>query len=144
MHNRIARSTIALAAACIGVSLAYAATPIFWQVSNEAEFSKGEVENLSIDGYGRLTLGPSATSVYEMSSPFLWSMVSSPDGTVYVGTGARGRTVCRDVARRPHLQDRRGRPIERPLRPSRQVHMVACRRSGGKCLCGHRRQGCRL
>ena len=91
MHNRIARVTVAFAAACIGVSLAYAATPTFWQVSNEAEFSKGDVENLSIDGYGRLTLGPSATSVYEMSSPFLWSMVSSPDGTVYVGTGNEGQ-----------------------------------------------------
>ena len=100
MHNRLARVTVAFAAACAGVTLAYAATPTFWQVSNEAEFSKGEVENLSIDTYGRLTLGPSATSVYEMSSPFLWSMVSGPDGVVYVGTGNEGQVYRIDASGR--------------------------------------------
>ena len=44
MSNRIARVAFALAAVCAGVSLAYAATPTFWQVSNEAEFAKGDVE----------------------------------------------------------------------------------------------------
>ena len=58
MPTRISRVAFALAAVCAGVSLAYAANPTFWQVSNEAEFAKGDVENLSIDGYGRLTLGP--------------------------------------------------------------------------------------
>ena len=91
MPTRIDRVAVALATACAAVSLAYAATPTFWQVSNEAEFSKGEVENLSIDTYGRLTLGPSATSVYEMSAPFLWSMVGGPDGSIYVGSGNEGQ-----------------------------------------------------
>src|SRR4026209_789742 len=91
MSKRTSRVALALTVVCAGVSLAYAAAPTFWQVSNEAEFSKGEVENLSIDGYGRLTLGPTATAVYEMSAPFLWSMVSAPDGTVYVGTGNEGQ-----------------------------------------------------
>jgi len=78
MSNRIARVAFALAAVCAGVSLAYAAAPTFWQVSNEAEFAKGDVENLSIDSYGRLTLGPAAMSIYEASAPFLWSMVTGP------------------------------------------------------------------
>jgi len=91
MSNRTARVAFALAAVCAGVSLAYAAAPTFWQVSNEAEFAKGDVENLSIDRYGRLTLGPAATSLYEASAPFLWSMVSAPDGTMYVGSGNEGQ-----------------------------------------------------
>jgi hypothetical protein len=91
MSNRTARVAFALAAVCAGVSLAYAAAPTFWQVSNEAEFAKGDVENLSIDRYGRLTLGPAATSIYDASAPFLWSMVSAPDGSMYVGSGNEGQ-----------------------------------------------------
>lgn len=91
MSNRTARVAFALAAVCAGVSLAYAAAPTFWQVSNEAEFARGDVENLSIDSYGRLTLGPAATSIYDASAPFLWSMVSAPDGSIYVGSGNEGQ-----------------------------------------------------
>ena len=91
MSKRTFRVALALAVVCAGVSLAYAANPTFWQVSNEAEFSKGDVENLSIDGYGRLTLGPSATPVYDASAPFLWSMINALDGSMYVGSGNEGQ-----------------------------------------------------
>jgi len=91
MTTRIRRAAFALAAVCTGVSLVYAAVPTFWQVSNEAEFSRGDVENLSIDIYGRLTLGPSMTSLYDASAPFLWSMITAPDGTMYVGSGNEGQ-----------------------------------------------------
>ena len=68
-----------------------AAVPTFWQVSTESEFLKGEVENLSVDGYGRLTLGPAATALYESNAPFLWTLVTAPDGTVYAGSGNEGQ-----------------------------------------------------
>jgi hypothetical protein len=98
MSNNIARVAFALAVVCAGVSLAYAAAPTFWQVSNEAEFAKGDVENLSIDSYGRLTLGPAATAIYEASAPFLWSMVSAPDGSLYVGSGNEGQVYRIDAS----------------------------------------------
>ena len=91
MSKRISRVAFALAVVCAGVSLAYAANPTFWQVSNEAEFAKGDVEHLSIDSYGRLTLGPSTSSIYDASAPFLWSMISAPDGSLYVGSGNEGQ-----------------------------------------------------
>src|SRR3954470_722780 len=91
MKTRLRSAALALAAVCAGVSLAYAAMPTFWQVSNEAEFSKGDVENLSIDRYGRLTLGPSTALVYDATAPFLWSMLTAPDGSMYVGSGNEGQ-----------------------------------------------------
>ena len=91
MTRRFSRAALALAAVCAGAPLVYAANPTFWQVSNEAEFARGDVENLSIDGYGRLTLGPSTTPVYDASAPFLWSMISGPDGSTYVGSGNEGQ-----------------------------------------------------
>ena len=37
---------------------AEAASTSFWQVSTQAEFLKGEVEQVSIDSDGRVSLGP--------------------------------------------------------------------------------------
>ena len=77
---------------------AYAALPTFWQVSTEAEFLQGEVENLSIDTYGRLTLGPATTTVYESSAPFLWTVVPGPDGSLFVGSGNEGQVFRIDAS----------------------------------------------
>jgi sugar lactone lactonase YvrE len=74
-----------------------ASTPTFWEVSTESEFLRGEIENLSIDPFGRLTLGPTAAPVYETSAPFVWTMVSGPDGTVYAGSGNEGQVYKIDA-----------------------------------------------
>lgn len=88
-----------LVLASVGLaSVLYASVPTFWQVSTEAEFLRGEVDNLSLDGYGRLTLGPTATAVWESTAPFLWTMVSAPDGSIYVGSGNEGQVQKIDPA----------------------------------------------
>ena len=92
------RVLLAVAAACLVARVLSAAVPTFWQVSTEAEFLRGEVENLSIDTYGRLTLGPTSTAVYESTAPFLWSMVAAPDGAVFVGSGNEGQVHRIDPA----------------------------------------------
>ena len=84
MTTRLYRAALALAAVCASVSLAYAANPTFWQVSNEAEFAKGDVENLSIDGYGRLTLGPlwrgHGDPTMRMTPDGVWRATRTPEG----------------------------------------------------------------
>ena len=74
-----------------------AAGPTFWQVSTEADLLRGEVENLSIDQYGRLTLGPVSSQVYESSAPFLWTVVQGPDGASYIGSGNEGQVLRVDA-----------------------------------------------
>ena len=85
------RACLVAASLCLAVGVLSAAVPTFWQVSTEAEFLRGDVENLSIDSYGRLTLGPTATPLYESTAPFLWTMVTAPDGNIYVGSGNEGQ-----------------------------------------------------
>ncbi len=87
--KRVIPAALVLCAAAAVV--VQAALPTFWQVSTESEFLQGEVENLSIDNYGRLTLGPTAAPVYESSAPFLWTLVSAPDGSTFVGSGNEGQ-----------------------------------------------------
>jgi len=72
---------------------AFAALPTFWQVSTEAEFLRGEFESLSIDAFGRLTLGPAAAPLYESSAPFIWTLLVAADGTTYAGTGNDGQVI---------------------------------------------------
>src|SRR5687768_1696475 len=85
------KALVVLAGACLTAAVLHAAVPTFWQVSTEAEFLRGEVENLSLDTYGRLTLGPTSTPVHESTAPFLWAMVTAADGSVYVGSGNDGQ-----------------------------------------------------
>src|SRR4051794_8875663 len=90
MFQRFRAAMPALALVCAPAAT-IAPVPTFWEVSAESEFLKGEVENLSIDSYGRLTLGPASTALYESNAPFLWMLVTAPDGTVYAGSGNEGQ-----------------------------------------------------
>jgi len=98
MPKLFLRALIAVVGACAVAGVLHAAVPTFWQVSTEAEFLRGEVENLSIDTYGRLALGPASTPIHESTAPFLWAMVEGPDGSVYVGSGNDGQVHRIDAA----------------------------------------------
>src|SRR5262249_10268021 len=76
--------------ACAGAALR-ASSPKFFVAATQAEFLKGDLENLSVDARGQLTLGPASDVVYETPSPFLWTVVPAPDGSLYAGTGNDGR-----------------------------------------------------
>ena len=89
----LAAAVIAAAGAALTAS-----KPIFWQTATLTEFLRGEVENLSIDGHGRLILGPATELVAETTSPFLWAMVAAPDGSLYVGSGNEGKVIKVDAA----------------------------------------------
>ena len=70
-----------------------ASKPVFWQTATLNDFLRGEVESLSVDGHGRLTLGPATETVAETTAPFLWTMVVAPDGAMYLGSGTEGKVL---------------------------------------------------
>jgi sugar lactone lactonase YvrE len=83
---------IAAGAAVVAAAVSlHASSPKFFQAATQAEFLRGDVENLSIDTRGQLMLGPAAQLVYETAAPFLWSVVAGADGSLFVGTGNEGR-----------------------------------------------------
>ena len=90
--SSFARRALVAAAlfACAGGALG-AAAPKFFSATTQADFLKGDLENLSVDARGQLMLGPATELVYETPSPFLWTVVPAPDGTLYIGTGNDGR-----------------------------------------------------
>jgi hypothetical protein len=97
MSSRPLFIAVFLASASI---VAHAALPTFWQVSTESELLRGEVENLAIDSFGRLTLGPTSSTIYDASAPFLWTVVNGPDGSLYAGSGNEGQVYRIDSSGR--------------------------------------------
>jgi len=69
------------------------AAPGFWQTATQADFLRGEVEQLSIDEHGRVTLGPELTKVHDAAAPFVWTLLAGPDGAWFLGTGNDGKVL---------------------------------------------------
>ncbi|HXE80275.1 MAG TPA: hypothetical protein VNK41_05970 [Vicinamibacterales bacterium] len=86
---------------CLGIVLLSLCIPLtvsgagarFWHVATQADFLRGEVTNLAIDLHGRLVLGPEATPVASVASPFLWALAPAPDGSVFAGAGNDGQVL---------------------------------------------------
>jgi len=90
----IRRSVWLLGAAVLAASVSLiAAAPTFWNVSTQADFLKGDVEDLSIDSDGRVFPGPSASLLAETAAPFLWTVVTGSDGTLWAGSGNEGQVL---------------------------------------------------
>ena len=70
---------------------AHASSPKFFTAATQADFLKGEVENLSIDARGQLLLGPALELVYETPAPFIWTISAASDGAFFLGTGNDGK-----------------------------------------------------
>jgi hypothetical protein len=62
-----------------------------WTQDTYDEFSRGTTRNVAIDSTGALQLAPAFKQVYNTPSTFLWSMVPSNDGAVFVGGGSPAR-----------------------------------------------------
>jgi len=69
------------------------AAPGFWQAATQADFLKGDVDQLSIDEHGRVTLGPELTRIHDAAAPFVWTIVPGPESSWYLGTGNDGKVI---------------------------------------------------
>jgi hypothetical protein len=79
------------AAALLVCTWQLSAAPGFWQAATQADFLKGDIDQLSVDRHGRLTLGPEVKKIFDGAVTVVWAMTSSPDGTTYLGTGNDGK-----------------------------------------------------
>ena len=68
-----------------------AATTTTWEMSNYQDFIKGRFQGVALDRDGRLTLAPKLDDVFNSGQPVIWSVAQARDGSIYAGTGHRGR-----------------------------------------------------
>ena len=82
---------VCVAAAALAAATLDASSSKFFQTATQADFLKGEVDSLSVDARGQLTLGPAVELVYESAAPFVWAVVPGSDGSFFIGTGNEGK-----------------------------------------------------
>jgi len=70
---------------------AYASGPASWELSQYADFIKGKLKNLSLTRDGTLEPGPAIAAALPLGEVSLWTMAAAPDGSVYLGSGPKGR-----------------------------------------------------
>ncbi|HWQ54981.1 MAG TPA: hypothetical protein VN442_14945 [Bryobacteraceae bacterium] len=69
-----------------------------WEMNTYQDFVRGRFHGVSLGRDGRLALAPRLDTVFSSDQPVVWSAVRTPDGSLYVATGHRGRLFRIDVA----------------------------------------------
>ncbi len=68
-----------------------AATTATWEMNTYQDFLKGQFSGASLDQDGRLHISPKIETVFSTGQSVIWTMAQAPDGSLYAGTGHRGR-----------------------------------------------------
>jgi hypothetical protein len=85
----VALAGLALAADCLAVETKY------WQQSDQSDFEKGTLTQISLRSDGRLFLAPSLTEMFDTATPYLWSVARDSKGYLYTGGGGTGGGTAR-------------------------------------------------
>ena len=93
---RYSARTAAVAAAL--AAYAFASGTQAWEMSSYSDFVRGRFDGISLSREGRLSLAPKMETVFTSDQPVIWSVAEAPDGTLYAGTGHRGRVYRIDRA----------------------------------------------
>jgi hypothetical protein len=62
-----------------------------WEMDSYSDFIRGRFDGVSLSREGRLSLAPKFDTVFTSDQPVIWSVARASDGTLYAGTGNRGR-----------------------------------------------------
>jgi len=90
-------------AAILGVWPVYAATTAVWEMNTFQDFQKGRFTGISLSRDGRMTLAPQVNPIFSPDQPQIWAIARAPDGSLYLGTGHRGRLYKVDASGRGSL-----------------------------------------
>ena len=85
-----AGARLGLAAVLLQVVLLASTTQI-WETNGYLDFAHGRFSGVSITYDGRVSLARALTTVFDTGQAEVWSIAAAPDGSVYLGTGNRGR-----------------------------------------------------
>src|SRR5450755_76900 len=69
-----------------------------WETDSYNDFVHGHFDGISLSREGRLSLAPKMDTVFTSDQPVIWSLARASDGTLYAGTGHRGRVYRIDPA----------------------------------------------
>ncbi len=87
------------AALILGIAASLgASSTTSWEMNSYQDFVRGRFQGISLSRYGQLMLAPKMRSIFSSDQPVVWSVATAPDGSLYAGTGHRGRLFRIDAA----------------------------------------------
>ncbi len=75
----------------LSAGAAFASTTTTWEMNSYQDFLRGRFSNVALSRDGRLSLAPKLETVFASDQPEIWAIAKAPDGSLYLGTGHRGR-----------------------------------------------------
>jgi hypothetical protein len=84
-------------------SCCFAATTTTWEMTGYQDFLRGRMNGLSLTRDGRLVLGSKLDTLFDSGQPEIWSVAQAPDGSLYMGTGHRGKLYKLDPSGKSSL-----------------------------------------
>ena len=93
-------------AAALGAAaalFALASGTVAWEMTSYSDFIHGRFYGVSLSRDGRLSLAPKVDPVFTSDQPVIWTVAEASDGTLYAGSGHRGRVYRIDPAGKSSL-----------------------------------------
>jgi len=87
-----------LVLATMATAVLYGSSTTTWEMNSYQDFIRGRFQGISLSRYGRLMLAPKMNAVFSSDQPVIWAVAAAPDGSLYAGTGHRGRLFRIDPA----------------------------------------------
>jgi hypothetical protein len=81
----------------------HASSTTAWEMNSYQDFIHGRFQGISLSRDGRLMLAPKMDAVFSSDQPVVWSVAAAPDGSLYAGTGHRGRLYRIDASGKSSL-----------------------------------------
>ena len=72
----------------------FAVQTAVWDIAEHKDFLPGKFENVTLDREGRLRLAPALDTLLETEEAAIWTLVRSPSGEIYAGTGHQGKLLA--------------------------------------------------
>jgi len=69
-----------------------------WEMNTYQDFLKGRFTGVALAHDGTLRLAPRLETLFSSDQPAVWAVAAAPDGSLYLGTGHRGRVYRLDKA----------------------------------------------
>lgn len=68
----------------------YAVTTKMWTNTDQADISKGKLQNVSVHSNGKFTLSPDKRRINEIPAEYVWCLVADGTDSLFAGTGNPG------------------------------------------------------